>query len=181
MELQTIAPRRGRPPLHRPEDSVETTTRLERVPLEISRLTLQDWSEWGGWLLQRFNFYWPGYTETRLRGVISSLTASNDQLLIKNDDSILMAQTFVDPLTGKPYVQERFGWSRHAKPLSDRRMGVDSRSEGSRNLIDLYRFCRNWGRSKGALFHLGGFSCDAPLSDLRNELNAEWVDWVIFR
>ena len=185
MESQTLPRPRGRPPLNRPtpqEFSINAPAPVHstRVPAEISRMTLQDWNEWGGWLLNRCNFYWPGlYTAPTMKGQISTWSSSNDFLFIKNVDAVLLAMTQIDPVSRRSIVIERFGWSRHAKPIGERRMGVEIRGEGQQNLMDLYRFCRDWARTKKVAFILSGWSCDIALSQLSGELNGDWVDWVI--
>lgn len=182
MEPQILAKRPvGRPPIARASEEVAARRPRHSDPSPISRFTLSDFPEWGEWLIDRLNFYHPGFSVPYWKAKIFSYSSSNDYLLIKNADGLLFGRAMPDELDGKPRGFIRFSWSRQAKKLDARRYGVDFRSDAEYSLLSLVRFFGEWSRGRGAPYFIEGMSTDCTIHGLEDSIKSECADWVVIR
>lgn len=111
------------------------------------------------WLLMRLNDQWGERPERMWRDKFANFAASNDYLLITNDQAVLLAMVYRDPITMKHLVMERFVWCR-ASDKKDGMWQISPRSYEEGELAGLYRYLRDWARSFGAARLYVGYCSD---------------------
>lgn len=145
--------------------NAELAARFATVEAPIRRWEASDFDEW---LASRLQFRWGGEAriwQHRLMGF-----QSNDYLFITNGSAVLLAMQMRDIMTGKPFVMERFAWTRDA----DEKDGVYGlKQHEDTTLRPLYRRLREWASGMSATRLYVGVCSDLLPSELREMMGKD--------
>jgi hypothetical protein len=138
-------------------------SRLAVVEEDLSQPRRWELADLDDWLLGRLNHRWG---DLSWRGKLAGFSANNDFLFITNEDAVLLATAWRDPLTNKQFVMERFAFAREADVKNDvYNVAVGSHGEAAIHALHLHM--AGWGKAMGANRVYMGICCDILPSTLR--------------
>jgi hypothetical protein len=164
----------GRPPKRLAEQAVSDAPSVVREALPIVRFTpgMID-----GWMLDRLNDRWPGFSEATWRSKFAGFAASNDYYCITNERCVFLATCLRHTMTNRPIIMETLAWSRDARKTKDgwENWTLESYSDPAYRLLELYRHGMNWMSGMKAARFIIGVCSDIPANHLRATLRGEYL------
>ena len=149
----------------------------------IVRFTQNDWPTWGEWLIGRLSDAYPTVARGGWLMRLIPCMSANDFLFIRNTQAVLLVGGQPRFLTGREIIMECFAFSRAAvRDAGSGQMKLPHLSQEEGYLVSLYRYAREWARSRRAeRFFVGQMSDIWPnrlIDALSN--NAKKCDWVSY-